>query len=323
MIFRSHLRPRTAGRASIAVLAVAGLLTLTAGCTGLRRTSGRDGDDRSGATATAPTGSSARTITVDGRKRTYSLYRPASLPQGPVPLVVMLHGGLGSGTQAEKAYGWDAEADSQHFLVVYPDGLGRAWAVGGGCCGAPERDGVNDVSFITQLVGALGRQLLIDPARVYATGMSNGALLDYRLACDSTVFAAIGPNSGTLLGPCPSPAPISVIHIHGTADPNIPYNGGQGDGIAKINGPAVPALNATWRGLNQCAPPSVTTERSVTTSVATCPGGRAVELVTVAGGGHEWPGAPKLGSDTATASGLSATDTIWRFFASHPKSTVG
>ena len=113
----------------------------------------------------------------------------------------------------------------------------------------------------------------------------------YTLACHTTIFAAIGPDSATELGSCPAPAPLSVIHIHGTADKNIPYQGGEGDGVAHIDGPAVPAVNACWRGIDHCAAPVITTAGVVTTSTATCPAGRTVELITIAGAGHQWPGA--------------------------------
>ena len=81
----------------------------------------------------------------------------------------------------------------------------------------------------------------------------------YTLACRTAIFAAIGPDSATELGDCPEPAPVSVIHIHGTADKNIPYNGGEGDGVAHIDGPSVPALNARWRAIDHCRPPVATT----------------------------------------------------------------
>jgi polyhydroxybutyrate depolymerase len=97
------------------------------------------------------------------------------------------------------------------------------------------------------------------------------------------MFAAIGPDSATLLGQCAHPAPVSVIAIHGTADRNIPYDGGGGDGFAHIDGPSVPAVNARWRHADGCAAPASHTRATVTTSVARCPGGRAVELITIAG----------------------------------------
>jgi polyhydroxybutyrate depolymerase len=179
------------------------------------------------------------------------------------------------------------------------------------------------------MVAAIGRELPLDQARLYATGISNGGMLAYRLACDTSLFAAIGPDSATLLGPCPSPARVSVIHIHGTADHNIRYDGGPGDGVAVIDGPAVPDLVATWRAIDSCPAPTVSTKATVTTSLARCPGGRAVELVTIAGAGHQWPGsAPRplvellLHLDPPSTA-LDATDTIWQFFAAHPKPVGG
>jgi len=141
-----------------------------------------------------------------------------------------------------------AEADSGHFVVAYPDGLDRAWNTGGGCCGTPGRTNVDDIGFITAMVSAIEHQIPVNPNRVYATGISNGGIMAYTLACHTTIFAAIGPDSATELGSCPAPAPLSVIHIHGTADKNIPYQGGEGDGVAHIDGPAIPALNARWGG---------------------------------------------------------------------------
>jgi polyhydroxybutyrate depolymerase len=269
--------------------------------------------------------STVHRLTVDGRARSYLLHLPAGLPGGrPVPLVVVLHGGFGSAAQAEQAYGWDTEADRQGFAVVYPDGIDRAWAVGGGCCGRPAAEGVDDVAFVRAVVADAGHRLPVDPRRVYATGISNGGLLAYRLACDTRLFAAIGPDSATELGPCPAPGPVSVLHIHGTADQNIPYQGGRGAGVAHIDGPSAPALNAQWRAVDQCAAPTSTTDGPVTRLTAACPQDRTVELVTIAGAGHQWPGgAPRtaaeklLGLDPPSTA-LNATDTFWSFFAAHP-----
>jgi len=287
-------------------------------------TTSATGKANSSSTASVlPLGSSSHTLESGGRQRTYRVYRPADLAD-PAPLVVMLHGGFGSAAQAESYYGWDAEADSGRFLVLYPDGVDRAWNVGGGCCGKPGASGIDDVSFVSAAVAAVGAALPVDPRRIYATGISNGGLLAYRLACDTRLFAAIGPDSATLLGACPAPAPISVIHIHGTADRNIPYNGGRGDGFAHIDGPAVPSVIAAWRATDDCAPPTSSVSGVVTTSVAACPDGRSVELITIAGAGHQWPGSPSkpliqrlLGTDPPSTA-LNATEVIWRFFAAHP-----
>jgi polyhydroxybutyrate depolymerase len=245
-------------------------------------------------------GTSVHTIAGD---RSYRMYVPAGLPS-PAPLVVMLHGGFGSAQQAERAYGWDQLADGAKFIVAYPDGLGRAWNSGGGCCGRSARDGVDDVGFITAAVADIGRNIAVDQSRIYATGISNGGMMSYALACNTGLFAAIGPDSATQLDPCAAPRPTSVLHIHGTADRMIPFDGSQGIGFAKIDGPPVPDLNVFWRNVDQCGAPTVTTDGAVTTSMAACADGRAVGLMTVDGGGHEWPG--------------FATATLWQFFAAHP-----
>ncbi|WP_084504368.1 PHB depolymerase family esterase [Actinoplanes sp. N902-109] len=297
-----------------------GPLLLLAACTTPHRTS---------PAPRPPEGHTTATITVDGRERTYRLYRPASAG-ADAPLVIVLHGAVGTGRQAEESYNWDPAADRGGFVVAYPDGVNRTWNVTSGCCGVAARDNVDDIAFIEQLVAAVPH----DPKRVHATGISNGALLAYRLACDTDIFAAIAPVAGTMINDCADPDPVSIIHIHGSKDPTIPYGGGPGrrsnDGTGrlpvKIDGPAVPDLIATWRKTDNCAAPRDTTAGAVTTSIATCPGGRAVELITIAGAGHQWPGgrsAPaveKLLKLDPPSDALDATSEIWKFFSGHPKS---
>ena len=285
----------------------------------------QDRDAESPAPEPAP-GSSSHTIAVGGQERTFRLYIPPSRPAiGPTPLVVMLHGGFGSGAQAAETYGWDAQADRHGFVVAYPDGLNRAWAVGGGCCGSPGRQGVDDVAFIADVVTAVTRIVPVDPARVYATGMSNGGMLAYRLACDTNLFAAIGVVAGTLLGDCSAPPPVSVIHIHGIGDRNVPFDGSPGDGVATIDGPPIADLVDRWRAGAGCAEPTVATSGDATTSIAQCPAGVAVELILVAGAGHQWPGArPRPTAEKALgvdppSDALDATSTLWQFFAVHPR----
>lgn len=248
-------------------------------------------------------GTSVHHLNVGGQDRSYRLYEPARL-RASAPLVVMMHGYSGSAVQAERAYGWDKFADSDGFVVAYPDGLGRAWNVDGeGCCGQSGRQGVDDVGFITAAVADVVKNVSINPARVYATGISNGGIMSYTLACNTGVFAAIGPDAATQLDPCRSPHPTSVMHIHGTADPLVPYKGGQGFSV--INGPSVPEVNAFWRSVDQCSAPAAATDGPVTTSTAGCADGRSVVLMTIDGGGHaEWP--PFF------------TQKLWEFFAAHP-----
>ena len=262
-----------------------------------------------------PVGSSEQAITVSGRIRMYRAYRPARLTRF-APLVVMLHGGLGSARQAELAYGWDTLADREGFVVLYPDAIGRAWNVGGGCCGMAPAEGIDDVGFVKAAIADLRARVSLDPARTYAAGMSAGGMMAYRLACDTTLFAAIGPVASTQLGDCPNPAPTSILHVHGTADTSVPYDGSRGNGIAQIDGPSVPALHAAWRGYGRCGGDIVAVAGVVTTTTALCPEGRTVSLVTIEGSGHAWPGVARTGpldaspSSTGTGTGSSPTGTV-------------
>lgn len=173
--------------------------------------------------------------TADGRERTYRVYVPSALPTDrPVPLLVAMHGGLGSGAQFEENSGFDGIAEANGFIVVYPDGIGsavkddfaRTWN-GGDCCGPAVKQKVDDVAFIRQLVGQLQQEHAIDPARIYAAGHSNGGIMSYRLACEaSDLFAGIGLQAGTLsIDTCTPSHPVSLLHIHGTADENLPIDG--------------------------------------------------------------------------------------------------
>ena len=173
------------------------------------------------------TGTSIHTINVGGRDRSYRLYQPAGLPAS-APLVVMLHGVTGSAEQAERSYGWDELADSQKFVVAYPDGVSRAWNVnGGGCCGRPrEKASTTSPSSARPSLTSCATSAST-PAQIYATGMSNGGIMSYTLACDTGVFAAIGAVAGTQLDSCRAPHPTSVMEIHGTSDGSFPIRVGR------------------------------------------------------------------------------------------------
>jgi polyhydroxybutyrate depolymerase len=247
-------------------------------------------------------GTSIHHVRVGGLDRSYRLYMPAGMPAS-TPLVVMLHGYFGSARQAERDYDWDEVADDAKFVVAYPDGLNRAWNVNGdSCCGRPGREGVDDIAFIGTAVADIVNNVGIDRSRIYATGMSNGAIMSYTMACNTGLFSAIGPVAGTQLDPCPAAHPASVMEVHGTSDRLVPYRGGQGFSV--INGPSLPEVNAFWRNVDRCSAPADTASAGVTTSTAGCPDNRSVVLVTIDGGGHQWP--------------PFATRALWQFFAAHP-----
>ena len=147
--------------------------------------------------------------------------------------------------------------------------------------------------------------------------MSNGGIMSYTLACNSDIFAAIGPDSATQLDACAAPHPTSVIHIHGTADRLVPYDGGKGTSF--VNGPPIADVNAFWRNVDHCGATDIATNGLVTTSTAACADNRSVVLITIEGGRHQWPrGTTALERADPTSHALNATETIWQFFAAHP-----
>jgi polyhydroxybutyrate depolymerase len=332
IVFRmSSVTARRCGAVLTCLVALAGLLL--AGC----RSSGGGGQPASEGTATAavatpsapaiPLGRSTVTMTVGDTQRVVHLYRPTGLAAS-APLVVMLHGGYGNGVQAENSYHWDPQADRGHFLLALPDGLNNSWNGGGDCCGPSSKNNVDDVAFLTQMVAMLERRASIDTHRIYITGVSNGGVMAYRMACQTTLFAAVAVDSATMLVPCTAAAALSVLHIHGTADPIIPYAGGTGEPYSLLRGstittPPIPTVNAEWRAVDHCPAPTTTTQGVVTTSTAQCPGGTTVELITISGAGHQWPGgepnarAERLFHTGAPSTALDATATIWQFFATH------
>jgi polyhydroxybutyrate depolymerase len=286
-----------------AVLVVTSLAAVLAGC-GIR-------GDRPDPGPRARTES--RTLEVGTVTRSYRIHIPAELAADPA-LVVMMHGGVGSAQQAERAYGWNDEADAAGFLVAYPDGVSRTWNAGD-CCGGAEREGVDDVAFLTALVAELQDEFGVAPDRTFATGMSNGAMMTYRLACETELFAAIAPVAGTIVTACDDPAPASVLHIHGLTDSQVRMDGEPGDGIGDVDGMPIADVNALWRAADDCGEPVVTDEPPVTTSTSDCADDRRVVLVTVADAGHQWPGSvAREGATDQPSDALDATALIWEFF---------
>ena len=245
-------------------------------------------------------------MTYQGIDRTFHVYRPEGLSkERAVPLVVMLHGGFGSGAQAERAYHWDESAQKYGFVVLYPDGVNHAWNAGT-CCGTPAREGIDDVGFLSQLIALIEAGEHIDPDRVVVAGMSNGAMMAYRMACDAPIqLYGIASVAGTMMTPCPNAKPTNVIEIHGDADKNVPYNGGKGSGPAGVVALPVQTVIARWSSIDGChhAMPFATAQYSIKTYG--CDNKRSVSLVTVNGAGHQWPGGPHT-----PAVALDATDFI-------------
>lgn len=268
-----------------------------------------------------PVGDSIRTLDIGGLLRGTIVHRPEGLAE-PAPLVLVLHGGFGSAKAAQQVYGWDELADRHGFVVAYPDGARRSWNAGD-CCGAAEEERVDDVAYLEAVIDDLAAVLPIDSRRVFAAGMSNGGMMTYRLACDTDRLAAIAVVAGTLVTDCADADPVSVLAIHGLDDSTVPFDGGPGRGAVEVDGPPVPDILASWSAAARCEAPVERESPPIAESLAACADGRAVELVTIADAGHQWPGSERsrsqelLGADPPSPA-LDATARAWEFFAAHP-----
>lgn len=256
-------------------------------------------------------------LSFDGRQRTYVLHIPSTYNGSqPMPLVFDFHGGLGSAFTQMHTSNFEPLADEKGFIVVYPNGTGLlgdkllTWN-GGTCCGYAVKNNMDDVGFIRVILADIESSYKIDGKRVYATGLSNGGIMSQRLACDaSDVFAAIGPVSGTLNYPeCQPKEPVSIIEFHGTADQYLPYNGGVGDkSLTDVSFVSVKDTIDAWIKFDRCPTPPQT---NIFTDIqhdtySNCANGTAVELYTILGGGHAWPG----GNGPAWPGGDQPTHTI-------------
>jgi polyhydroxybutyrate depolymerase len=270
----------------------------------------------------------------DGTRRTYVLHVPAGLDAAvPVPLLIELHGGGGTGDRIDRLTGFYAIADREKFVVVAPSGTGRAWN-DGRIAGRAEKGGAtreaDDVGFISALIDRIESQTSIDPQRVYVTGMSNGAIMSGRLACRlADRIAAVAQVAGTaapeVARDCDPGRPVPIMEIHGTADPLVPYGGGtvatrlggRGDVVS------VDDWAAGWVARNgDDATPQVTSVAADTT-VRTWHGATPrsdVVFYRVSGAGHTWPGGMQylprriIGS---TSGGFDASEVIWAFLSAH------
>lgn len=272
-----------------------------------------------------------RLIQVDNRERDYYIHVPTGFQLlRPIPVVMVFHGGGGNALGVAWMTHFSRQSDASGFLAIYPDGSRRfkdhllTWN-GGTCCGYAVIKRIDDVSFIRAILADLSGFTEVDEKRIFATGMSNGGIMSYRLACDAAdLFAAIGPVSGTQnYIACAPSEPVSVLHIHGTADEHLPYEGGKGSkSIANVNFASVASSISYWTDYNQCPvkPVSTQTGSIIHDIYAPCAQGTAVELYTIVGGLHAWPGGHPgwAGGDDPTMD-LNASQIIWEFFAAHPK----
>jgi polyhydroxybutyrate depolymerase len=276
-------------------------------------------------------------IRVDERERTYSLHVPGHYDgTEAVPLLIALHGRLGIGSGEERLAHLDKVSDEHGFLVVYPDGLDRSWADGRG--GTPaERSGVNDVKYLSALMGALESEYKVDRARIYVTGMSSGGFMSGRLACELSERIAAVAIVGASLGEsvsvnCKPVKPLSVVIIQGTADPLVPLDGGTIErsgvgGLILSHEAAIQKFVAVDHCTNAPQKDHIPDKAGDGTSIdvttyGPCAEGSEVQGYVVNGGGHTWPGGRQylpamfIGKTTQN---LDASEVIWDFLSRHTR----
>ncbi|MGQ0805815.1 MAG: alpha/beta hydrolase family esterase [Actinomycetota bacterium] len=311
--------------AVVAVLAMAGLVACSSESDQVRA---RPEPEESAPPVTSGTPTTTdEQLEFGAQARSYQVYQPASLPTNtPIPVVLVLHGGLGTGAGAAQQGKWNAHAELGAFLAVFPNGIDRTWNAGI-CCPPAARNQVDDVGFLLAVLDQVATEFDVDPDRVYATGISNGGMMAYRLGCEAGErFAAIAPVAATVtsLG-CAPASPVSLLHIHGLADQNVPFDGGLPTKSFNPNPPTYEPVRAgvgAFLDADGCAGDPEETEagKVVTETWSVCEAGSAVELITIADGGHSWPSGRRLSPALDPPSdALDATPLIWDFFGAHPK----
>ena len=258
-------------------------------------------------------GPGSRTIDVEhgGLARSYILHVPPSYdPTVRTPVVLNMHGYSSSASQEVIFTDMNTTADARGFVVVYPEGYESSWNAGT-CCGEAAADGIDDVSFLVAVVDDVASRLCVDRDRVYASGMSNGGFMSYRLACEAAgVFAGAAPVAGSLGIPSCTPSePVPLIAYHGTEDSYVDYAYGQAsfEAYATASGCSGTPVHTVY-GESYCD------------VYDSCTGGIRVGLCTLAGMDHCWPGGPAprplceafIG---AYSEDINANEHMWDFFS--------
>ena len=264
-------------------------------------------------------GNKPMTLVLGGKERTFDLHVPATYdPAKGTPLVLVFHGYTMTATDIATASHFAAAADTHGMIVAFPQGLGNSFNAGD-CCGTAQSTGVDDVAFASAMIAAIENEYCIAPKRVFSAGFSNGGFLSYRLACElSDKIAAIAPVAGGLRidkATCTPKRPVPVLHIHGTGDLLVPYNGAIGTNPVSYSIDAFKTKNGCAAGAGK----NVFTKDDVScTKWDGCSANADVELCTVTGGGHQWPGGDTLPYGGSASPNLDSSETIAAFFDAHP-----
>jgi polyhydroxybutyrate depolymerase len=276
-------------------------------------------------------------ISVDGVIRDYRMFRPPGTFGKALPLVVMLHGAMGTAVQIEEYVGLTTVAAREGFAVLYPQGIGRGWndAREGKSRLAPNASSADDVKFLKSLTNELVAKGLVDPKRIYISGLSNGGFMAMRMACEAPErFAAFAPMMASAplsaATACRPKRPLPVLLINGTNDGLVKFSAP--DAAKQGNFGAV-ELAAFWGQRNGCkgfadeALPDLDPKDNSTVSARRytgCPATGEVELLTIAGGGHQPPSRstvrdyPLLSRMLGVRNhDIDTAETLWAFFKRH------
>ncbi len=262
-----------------------------------------------------------------GMTRTYLVHIPPGYTNTqPIPLVIALHGGFGSAFNIENQSKLSLKADISNFIVVYPEGIKisgiRTWNAGS-CCGAARSLNIDDVGFIDSLIKKLCNDYNIERKKIFATGISNGGMMCYRLANElANRIAAIAPVAATMVieSDCSPSRPVPIIHFHSFKDTNVPFTGGIGSGVSKHYNPPLDSVFKVWMSVNKCLQKEIIRKDSQYLFVkwTDCEDNSEIHLYMTYDGGHSWPGGEKTLIGDEPSEVIVANDLMWEFFETHP-----
>ena len=271
-------------------------------------------------------------IQVGNTKRFYLLHIPRLYnKQKGSPLVLAFHGGGGSAQNMKVGYDILKKSDKEWFILAFPNGSSplKSWALAtwnaGTCCGWSVRNQTDDVAFVRALIAQIKSEYRV--SKIFVMGMSNGAMMSYRLACDAAdIIDGVGAVAGTdnTLS-CNPKETTPIMHIHAINDDHVLYYWGRGSWSISDNEPefvSVPATIDKWRRINSCT--NVSTQVQTGTGVTCivyndCISKSPVKLCTTDSGGHSWPGngnkaTPRSDDKEPPSQAINATDALWSFF---------